>query len=119
MGNARVVKISKLVNSVDIGFKEYNSTKVSIKKYDLFEVAIDSDNSEAFFNEYKPPADIALRPGGAAVPDTNFAYQIRSDNDGISKLYTPCIGSKSTQVVKRDKSMIPTRDKPEEIHADL
>lgn len=119
MNNARIVKTSKLVNGINIGLKKYYSAKVSIEEYALSKIAVDSNDSEAFSNKYKPPANIALRPERAAVPDTNFANQIRGSNDEISKLCTLYVGSKSTQVIKRDKSMTPTTNQLEEISADL
>lgn len=106
-------------NLIDIGLKEYDPAEVSIEEYDPSEVVIDSDDSETSSNENELPANITSRPGRAAVPDMNSAHQIRNDNNGISKLCAPCVGSKSTRVVKRDKTMTPTTDKLEEVHADL
>lgn len=96
MSNARVIKASKLVDGVNIGFKKYNLTKVFIKEYDPSKVAIDSDNFETSFNKKKSPTNIALRPREVAVLNTNFAHQIKSDDDGISKLCASCVGSKLT-----------------------
>lgn len=48
-----------------------------------------------------------------------FRADIINDNDALDKLCTPCVGSKSTRVVRRNKSMTPTTNKLEEVHADL
>lgn len=119
MSNAKVVKISKLVNDVNINLKKYDPAEVSIKEYDPSKVAIDLDNSKASFNEYELPTNIALGSGEAAVPDTNFTHLIRGNNAGISKLCTPCVGSKSIQIVKQDENMTLIIDKLEEVHTDL
>lgn len=119
VSNARVVKTFKLVDGIDISLKKYEAAKISIKEYDSSEVAMISDNSEVSSNENESLADIASRPRTAAIPDTNFFSQTRGDNNGIFKLCTLCIGSKSTRIVRWDKSMTPTIDKLEEVHADL
>lgn len=119
MSNPRVVKTSKLIDSINIGLKKYDPAKISIKEYDLSEIAIDSDNSKAFSNKNKSPANIALRPRKATISDRNFFSQTRGDDNRFFKLYTPCVGSKSTQVVGWDKSMTTTIGKLEEVHADL
>lgn len=49
-------------------------------------------------------------------------YQIKegvNEGDILDKLYTPCIGNKSTQMVRRDKSMTLRINKLEEVHIDL
>ena len=54
--------------------------------------------------------------------DPGSAQQIKSridNNDALDKLYTPFVGSKSTRVVKRNKSMTPITSKLEKVHADL
>lgn len=96
MSNARVVKVSKLVDGINIGFKEYNLARVFIKRYDPSKVAIYSDNFETSFNKNKSPTNIALRLRKVAVLNTNFAHQIKGDDDGISKLCASCVGSELT-----------------------
>lgn len=49
----------------------------------------------------------------------NFAYKIRDNNYEIFLLHTPCISSKSIQVVKQNKNMILTINKLEEVHINL
>lgn len=119
MSNMKVIRTSKLVNSVDISLKEYDPTKVSIEKYDLSKVVIDSNTSETSSNKYKPPTEITSRLGGAAIPDTNFAHQTRKDNDRVSKLCISYVSNKMTQVIRREKSMSPTTDKLEKVYVDL
>lgn len=100
MSNARVVRIFKLVNSINIGLKKYDFAKVSIKKCDPFKIFIDLDNSKVSSNENKLLANII------ATINLDFVYQIRTNNDGISRLYAPCISSKSAQIVGQENSMI-------------
>lgn len=103
-----------------ITIKKYNPIKVSIKKYDLrSEVAINSDNSVAFFNQNKSPADIISRPEKVAILDTNFTHQTRMDDDKISKMCALYIGSKLTQILRQDKKMTSITNKLEEVHVNL
>lgn len=119
LSNARVVKTSKLINSINIDLKEYDSAKVFIEEYDPSGIVIDSDDSEISSNKNKSPADIALRLRGAAFPNTNFTHQTRGNDNGISKLCASCVDNKSTQVVRRNKSMTLTIDKLGKVHVDL
>ena len=54
-----------------------------------------------------------------ATPTTVVHQIITKDSDVLDKLCTPCVGSKSTQVIQRNKSMTPTTDKLEEVYANL
>lgn len=53
--------------------------------------------------------------------DPGSAQQIKADDDddALDKLYTQCIGSKSTRVIRKNKSMTPATRKLKEVHADL
>lgn len=119
MSNLKVVKTSKLVDSINIDLKKYNPAKVSIKKYDLSKVAIDLDDFKISSNKYKPPTNIILRPERATVLNTNFAHQTRGNGDEIAKLCAPYVSSKPTQIVKWNKSMTLTTDKLKKVHTDL
>lgn len=51
-----------------------------------------------------------------------ITHQLKADtNDSnvLDKLCTLCIRSKLTRIVRRNKSMTPTTNKLEEVHADL
>lgn len=51
-------------------------------------------------------------------PELAIAQQV-TNNNILHKLYIPCVGNKSTQTVKRNKSIITTTSKLKEVHADL
>lgn len=99
MSNTRVVRIFKLVNSINIGLKKYDFAKVSIKKCDLFKIFIDLDNSKVSSNENKLPANII------ATLSLDFIYQIKANNDGIPRLCAPYVGSKLAQIIGQQNSM--------------
>lgn len=44
---------------------------------------------------------------------------VRQDGNQMDKLYAPCIGSKFTQIMRQNKTMILTIKKFEKVHADL
>ena len=68
-------------------------------------------------NSDKEP--LTQHPSAKTTP-TTVVRQIRTkDSDIFDKLCTPCIGSKLIRVVQRNKSMTPTIDKLEKVHADL
>ncbi len=106
--------------------KEYDSTEVFIN-------SDNSDNSEASANENDLPVDKAwdfalLEP--VSVPtiptrttisgsDSVHLTKGNDENDVLDKLCIPCVGSKSTRIIRRNKSMTPTTNKPEDVHADL
>lgn len=96
-----MIKASKLTDGIDLDLaKEYNPA----------EVFVDSENSDADSS------------GDESQPKHSVARQFKADTDNIDaldKLCAPCVGSKSTRVVRRNKSMTPTTSKLEEVHADL
>lgn len=56
------------------------------------------------------------------MTNLDFVHQIKVDidnNDTLDKLYILCIGSKSTQVVQKDKNITPITDQLEEMYANL
>lgn len=78
------------MNGIDIGLKEYNLNKVFI----------DSVNSEASSNKNELPTDhlqpISLALIETTIQDIDSTYEIRNNNDRISKLYILYVGSKFT-----------------------
>ncbi len=83
------------------------------REYDPTEVLIDSDDSDATLDKEKSP----IQP--SAETSTAIIHQTIENPDAIDKICTPCVGSKSTRVVRRNKSMTPTTTKLEEVHVDL
>lgn len=107
--NARVIRASKLtdgINLKDVATKEYNPT----------EVVIDSDDSEASETD-----TLSNENAIATLPPRHKAVMsCHTDNpDDLDKLCTPCVGSKSTRAIRRNKSMTVTTSKLEKVHADL
>lgn len=104
ISNARVVRASKYVKGIDIGL---------LKEYNPIEMFIDSENVGNFENK----SQIAL------ILDTystqKFRADIINDNNTLDKLCILCVGSKLTQVIRRNKNMIPTINKLEKVHVDL
>lgn len=95
---------SKLVECINLG---------SIKEYDPIEVLVDLEDSENSGNKSQ------ITPTSNLGSAQQFRADIIDDNNTLDKLCTPYVRSKLTQVVKRNKSMIPTTNKIEERHADL
>lgn len=106
--NAQVVKASKQVKGIDLGFaKEYNSTKVFV----------DSKDSEDFRD------NSWLRPiPGIEVVDLGSTQKIKineDNSDALDKLCTLYVRSKSIRVVQKNKYMILTPYKLKEMHTNL
>lgn len=111
ISNAYVVRASKLVDGINL---DNNN-----KEYNPAEVLIDSDDSDMSKLSDPDKKSLTQHPSTKATP-TTVVRQIRTeDSDVLDKLCTPCVGSKSTRVVQRNKSMTPTTDKLEEVHANL
>lgn len=100
--NARVIRASKLVDGIDIKDNEYDPT----------EVFIDSDTEDDDDTSGTP-----IVSGPTAPPE--LAASASETNSVFDHICGPCVGSKSTRVVIRNKSMTPTRERLEEVHADL
>lgn len=100
------------MDSIDLDIKN--------KEYDPKEVLLNFDNWENS-NEFKFNNDKTFFPTNTSVSSPKIAviWQTTSDLNILNKLYMPCIGSKLSQTVQRDKSMIATTRKLEEVHADL
>ena len=111
ISNGRVVRASKLVDGIQLGHDDD-------KEYNPAEVLIDSDDSDA--SDASDSEEPLKMPSGMEAKPTTVVCQTKiEDPDILDKLCTPCVGSKSTRVVRRNKSMTATSNKLEEVHADL
>lgn len=79
------------------------------------EVYVDSDDSDLSVNSDEIESSTQLSAKSPIVA----LYQIVKNPDAIDKLCTLCVGSKSTQVIRCNKSMTITTNKLEEVHVDL
>lgn len=95
--NARIVRASKLLT----GMENFNNNS-----YDPTDVYSDSEQSEF---EYECDHDNEAKASLLAPPP---------DKD-FDSICTPCIASKQTRVVIRDKLMTESSEKLEEVHVDL
>lgn len=78
------------------------------------EVFIDSEDSDMSESETTDPqSSVDIDPPPIIIAS------IRQDDNEMNKLCVPCVESKSTQVVRRNKTMTPTTKKLEKVHADL
>lgn len=111
--NAQIVRASKLTDGIDLN--------TSNSKYDPAEIFIDSDDSDASDSNFDSKTPTANDPKASdPAPIIAAGQENNFDNpDNLDKLCTPCVGSKSTQVVRQNKSMTVTTSKLEEVHADL
>lgn len=100
--NARVINAFKLVDGIDIKANEYDPTKVFI----------DSDTEDDDDTSGTP-----IVSGPTAPPE--LAASASETNSVFDHICGPCVGSKSTRVVIRNKSMTPIRERLKEVHADL
>ncbi len=105
VSNAQVVKVFKLVEGIDLGPTE---------EYNLVEVFMDSEDLDDSGSDSQSLLEKETGSSSACQIKANT-----NDNDLLDKLCTPCMGSKLTQVVWRNKSMIPIIEKFEEVHANL
>lgn len=85
------------------------------KKYNSIKVFVKSDNSKVFNISDR---ENLIPNNTSSTNEPIVAYQITNNNIFI-KLYMLYIGSKSTQTIKRDKSITTTINKFEEVHIDL
>lgn len=89
------------------------------KEYDPTEVLVDSDNSNSDNSQTSDDDDVITNDVNTThEPEPAIAHQA-TDNDILDKLCMPCVGSKSTRTIRRDKSMTTTTSKLEKVHADL
>lgn len=91
-----------MVDGIDIEDNEYNPTKVFI----------DSDTEDD-----DDTSDTPIISDPAAPPE--LAANASETNSNFDHICGPCVGSKSTRVVIWNKSMTPTKERLEEVHADL
>lgn len=100
-----------MVDDINLGSeKEYNPAEVFV---DL--ETSDADNFRDYFQSMTSLTQPHIEPSFAD-------HQVKAgvdEGDTLNKLYTLCIENKSTQVVRRDKSMTPITNKLEEVYADL
>lgn len=100
VSNARVIRAFKLSDIIELGLaKLYDPTEVLVDLEELDDSVIDVQR---------------IDPG----PSTSLgsAHQTKEDivdSDAIDKQCAPCVRSKSTRMVKREKSMTPTTKKLE------
>lgn len=101
------MRVAKLVDGISLEQED--------KKYNPAEVFVDSNNSDASVSsdEKESPTQPSAETPIAVI------YQTIENADGIDKLCTPCVGSRSTQVMRRNKSITTITNKLEEVHADL
>ncbi len=113
ISNARIVRASKLIDGISLDQND--------REYNLAEVFIDLDNSDASDCSDQEESPIQLLAESVAeVTSRATVQQTRiEDLEDLDKLCTPCVRSKSTRVVRRNKSMTATTNKLKEIHADL
>lgn len=107
MTNARVVRAAKLVDGISLEQED--------KEYNPSEVLADSDDSDVSVSSDKE----GLPTQSSTKTPVVVIHQTIENVDTIDKLCTPCVGSKSTWVVRRNQSMTTTTNKLEEVHADL
>ena len=111
--NAQVVRVSKLTNRInlDTSNSKYDSAKIHSNSNDLDISDSDSDSKTPTTNN---PTPSYTTPVIAACQDNNV------DNlDNLDKLCTPSVRSKSTRVVRQNKSMTPITSKLKEVHTNL
>lgn len=111
VSNARIVRTAKLVDGINLNIED--------KRYDPVKVTIDSDDSDISDLDANSDPHINNLPNTQPVLEMAHATKANEDNNLVDKLYIPCVGSKLTQVVRRNKSMTPISSKLEEIYVDL
>lgn len=112
--NARVVRTSKLVDGIDLDGNKYDPT----------EVFIDSDTEDEndtinLDNSSNLDFPSTARDFVANATVTEQETPSSSNTSDFDQLCGLCVGSKSTSIVIRNKPMTTTKEKLEEVHADL
>lgn len=108
--NTRVVSALKLINNIDLN----NNNKKCIPAKVLIDLN-DSDISELLDPE-KPLIQFFL----AKTILTKVVRQIKTKNSNVfNKLCILCVESKSTWIIRHNKSMTAITNKLEEVHTDL
>ncbi len=104
--NARVIRASKLVDGFETEDKEYDPT----------EVFIDSDTED---DDDTLSGPIISDPNAPTKHPSEFAANASETNSGFDHICGLFVGSKSTRVVIRNKNITSTKERLEEVHADL
>lgn len=105
ISNSRVMRTSRLINNIDLGMEN--------KEHKSAEILIESDESDiSDLSDPKKPLD------SLNLAYTALAYQIRTE-DILDKLCKPCIGNKSTRVIRNNKSMTVMTDKLLEVRTNF
>ena len=99
--NTRILRATKLVDGIKLD---------DDKEYDPAEILIDSDDSDTFDDE-----ETRTQAEAGAITTALQA----TETDILDKICAPCVGSKSTRILRQNKSMTATTKKLEEVHADL
>lgn len=114
--NARVIRASRLLT----GMGNFNA------EYDPTEIYSDSKESESEDGNTPPPAP-STAPENTLLPvepesnplTTNSARTAVTVDSDFDSLCSPCVASKQTRVVIRNKPMTKVEGKLDEIHVDL
>ena len=127
----RVIRIATLVNGIKLQKAKYDLSKIFVD-FKESKHNIGNENNTAEDNTAKDDnvLDKSERNTDTTVvvltfqifatnPALDSALEISTINPDLKKLCTTCVVSKSTQTVKRHKSMTPANAKLEEVHADL
>ena len=111
--NARVVRASKLTDRINLN--------TSNSAYDPAKVLINSDNSDASdSNSNNKTPNTNNFTASDPVQIIAICQQNNAENpDDLDELFTLCVRSKLTQVVRQNKSMTVITSKLEEVYADL
>ena len=112
--NARIIRASKLLT----GMGEFGTT------YDPAEIYSDSEASEPEDVDPEPESNVESNAESNTEPNTPLrttlrASRITDSGSDFDEICEPCVGSKQTRVVRRQKPMTPVEEKLEEVHADL
>ena len=86
------------------------------KEYDPTEVFIDSDTED---DDDTLSGPIISDPNAPTKHPSEFAANASETNSDFDHICGLFVGSKSTRVVIRNKNMTSTKEKLEEVHADL
>lgn len=89
------MKTSKLVDNIQL---EHNSNE----KYNLVEVLIDLDDSSA--SDISNSEELSVIHPTIEITSTIIVYQMIGDPNIFDKLYTLCIRSQLTSVVRKTKA---------------
>lgn len=111
--NARVIRASTLVLGIDLQQAKYNLSEVFI---DSKESEHDTDKDNNSDKQENQDTSLALALQISALDPILETLAIDPD---FEKLCTTCVANKSTQTVKRDKSMTSANKKLEKVHADF